>query len=412
MTICTGCGLLCDDITLEIKDSEILNVHNACIRGSALFLNRNNNRIMTPTIDGEECEYGECLDRAADLLMEMDNPVIFGMDSSTIEAQETGIELGRVLGGYLDDTSTFCHGSSLEMLYGNNMPSCTLDDVRNFADVVVFWGTDPMNTYPRHLSRFSYYPRGEKRQKGWETDRKTIAIDVLDTDTSSLCDYFMPISPGGDLNVIKDLTSVFEGVMRTSNEVDLKLLMRVSNELKKAEYGVIFIGLGLLNSLKYDLSPLSNFMELLNSHSEFYCIPMSCNFGMRSMTKLIYDITGHVNRIRFINEEAVHDPEYAFPRLLEKKAIDGAVLVGSNPLGGLPLSLSRELLKIPCIALDPRATETTRISTISLPVALSGVECGGKTLRMDGVSVELNKIVDSPYLTDHDVLNGLLERVS
>ena len=84
----------------------------------------------------------------------------------------------------MDDTSSFCQGILMERILTGKIPTCTLDDVRNFADTSVFWGSDPSNSHPRHLSRFSYYPRGEKRQKSYEEERTCIVVDVRKSATA------------------------------------------------------------------------------------------------------------------------------------------------------------------------------------------------------------------------------------
>ena len=44
----------------------------------------------------------------------------------------------------------------------------TAGEVTNRADLVVYWGTNPMDSMPRHLSRYAVYPRGFFRERGNE----------------------------------------------------------------------------------------------------------------------------------------------------------------------------------------------------------------------------------------------------
>ena len=129
-------------------------------------------------IEGKEVTLDQAIARAAEILKNAKSPLLYGWSNSTLEAQSVGINLAKKMGATMDDTSSFCEGLLMERILNGKIPTCTLDDVRNFADTSVFWGADPSNSHPRHLSRFSYYPRGEKRQKSYEEERTCVVVDV------------------------------------------------------------------------------------------------------------------------------------------------------------------------------------------------------------------------------------------
>ena len=47
--------------------------------------------------------------------------------------------------------------------------TCTLGEVRNRADLVIYWGTNPVETHPRHLTRVRLHARRPVR--AWRTSR-------------------------------------------------------------------------------------------------------------------------------------------------------------------------------------------------------------------------------------------------
>ncbi|MDF2956369.1 MAG: Formylmethanofuran dehydrogenase subunit B [Candidatus Alkanophagales archaeon MCA70_species_2] len=77
----------------------------------------------------------------------------------------------------------------------------------------------------------------------------------------------------------------------------------------------------------------------------------------------------------------------------------------------MPFAAARRLFEIKTITIDPHVTPTTEISTVRIPCAISGVECSGNTVRMDGVEVKLEKMFDVEFLSDEEILRGILERV-
>ena len=101
-----------------------------------------------------------------------------------------GIKLAKKLGATIDDTSSFCQGILMERILTGKIPTCTLDDVRNLPIPPSSGASDPSNSHPRHLSRFSYYPRGEKRQKSYEEERTCIVVDVRKSATARLCSNY------------------------------------------------------------------------------------------------------------------------------------------------------------------------------------------------------------------------------
>ena len=211
MATCTGCSLLCEDIEATVKDGGLSHVKNLCRKGhghfQAVFTER-----TVPSVDGQKVDLDKAILAAAEILKNAKSPLLYGWSNSTLEAQAAGIRLAEKIGATIDDTSSFCQGLLMERIIAGTIPTCTLDDVRNFADTSIFWGSDPSNSHPRHLSRFSYYPRGDKRQRSYEEERTCIAVDVRKSATAQLCsNYYFLVQPGGDAEFMEAIISVLDG---------------------------------------------------------------------------------------------------------------------------------------------------------------------------------------------------------
>jgi formylmethanofuran dehydrogenase subunit B len=401
VAVCTGCSLLCEDIELALKTGAI-GTKNLCRKGvghfQALFTDR-----TVPMVEGKAVSSEEAISRAAVLLSKAERPLLFGWSNSTMEAQREGIALARSLGATIDDTSSFCQGLLLERVLRGSIPTCTLDDVRNFADVPIFWGSDPSNSHPRHLSRFSYYPRGERRQRSYEEERTSIAIDVRKSSTAKLCKYYYRVPPGGDAEFIASLNAVLDGkVPRTG---DKKRMIELGTILRKADFGVIFPGLGLVYSLKEQMELLESLLSRMKS---FRVIPMVGHYNMRGFNQLLLEEAGQINRVSF-KDGTNHGPEHSVA--WAAKSCDLALVVGSDPLSALPFGVARALARGPLIAIDPRRSLTTDAARVVIPSAISGLEAGGSALRMDGVKVEFSPVTESKMLSDADILTRIKEAV-
>jgi formylmethanofuran dehydrogenase subunit B len=406
VAVCTGCSLLCEDIEVALKTGGFDGVKNICRKGYSHFQTMWAERTK-PVADGQEVSLEQAIGRAAEILKEAKRPLLYGWSNSSLEAQKVGIDLAKKLDATIDDTSSFCQGLLMERVLNGRIPTCTLDDVRNFADVSLFWGADPSNSHPRHLSRFAYYPRGDKRQKSYEEERTMIVVDVRRSSTAELSDLFFSIPPGGDAEFIAAMTAVLDGKIPKFG--DKKRMIELGKVLKKTEFGAIFPGLGLVYSLGENINLLEELLERLNQVAPFKVIPMVGHYNMRGFNQLLLDQTGFINRVSFAGGEAAHGPEHSV--IEAAKSCDAALVIGTDPLSSLPFGTARALSKVPLISIDPHRTLTTDAAQVVIPSAMYGLEAGGSALRMDGIKIEFEPFVESDLPSDEDILTRIMEAV-
>lgn len=405
--VCTGCGLLCDDIEVELEDGKVSKVNNACLKGVARL--KECNRPAECRIDGAPASLEDAIIEAARILKEADSPVLFGMGNSTSQAQKNAIEVAKRTGAYFDDTSSFCQGPVVEAILENKIRTCTLDEVKDKADVIVYWGADPSNSHPRHLSKYTYFPRGKERQRGWEEDRTAICIDVRKSDTATICgDKFYQIPPQADEELLNALANGLSGkVPKVSFGMGPKKILELANMLKKAEFGVICVGLGLVYSLE-EIEPLVRLMDKLNEVSNFHLIPMVGQYNMRGSNHNLHEETGYINRVKFTGNDVEHGAHCSVVELLRARTVDAALIIGSDPMSSLPGSIAKELLDISVITIDPCNTLTSRKAKVSIPAATAGSECGGTAVRMDGVEVEFKAMTETDRMCDAEILERIM----
>lgn len=386
---CAGCSCLCDDITVKLNGEKIEEVRNACRRGAGIYLHHISNRAK-PKVDGEEVELEKALEKAKEIIAESKNLVIYGLDTTTVEAQKIAIELAEKTQAYIDDCSTFCLGDFVELILKGEVPTTTLEDVKNNAYVIVYWGTDPYNSLPRHMSRYTYYPRGGKRQRGYEEDRYLVVVDIRKSHTAKLAKKNARfIKADDDLKLIDAFMKVIDGKAPENFADDAA---RVIREMKKADFNVIFGGLGLKYGLNGNYEPFIKMMRKLNEISKVHFIPAGFHANMRGFNETLFEKTGCVNRYSFREQKCSND--FAFSKLIESNAVDTALIIGSDPLNSLPFDIAKNLAKINTIVIDPRRSFTSEIAKVVLPSAISGVEQSGTMVRSDGVKVEVKAIVE------------------
>src|SRR2546427_8843542 len=159
---CTYCGCLCDDIELHANHERILKAKRACVLGRAWFFNHPvEHGLPAALIDGRPAEVGAALEAAAAILNDADMPLIYGLGNSTSESQRAAMMLAESIGGVIDSHTSLTHGPSKIAGQLAGKLTCTLGEVKNRADFLVYWGTNPVETHPRHFTKFALRPKGK-----------------------------------------------------------------------------------------------------------------------------------------------------------------------------------------------------------------------------------------------------------
>ncbi|HCX89428.1 MAG: formylmethanofuran dehydrogenase subunit B [Deltaproteobacteria bacterium CG12_big_fil_rev_8_21_14_0_65_43_10] len=405
--VCTTCACLCDDIEVEIEENRISKIRNACRKGSSLiYASQSDKRHASYLIYGQKVSQDEAVEKTSRLLNQAESPLLFGFDNSTLEAQSTAIELAEALGATIDDTSSFRQGELVQTILSNLNPTCSLDEAKD-ADLVIYWGSNPYHSHPRHLSHFSYYTHPKYEEAGWFPESRLISIEVRDTETTEICDKsfrFFRILPGEDPDFIASVLAIIEG--KKGREDAGEFL----KSIKSSSFCVIYAGPGLDYSLDGEYQTFNRMVNRLGECTRIAVIPMIDPYNMRGFNQLLFDKTGFVNRVNFANG-ASHGLEFSFLEQVRNNVPDCILIAGSDPLSSLPDSLVKNLGDITIITLDPFLTATTRISDVVLGIAVSGLETGGNAIRMDGTEISLNRVISTSIPGDEEIIRRLLDMV-
>jgi formylmethanofuran dehydrogenase subunit B len=430
--LCTFCGCLCDDIAIIVEDNKIIEAKHACILGSAKILGHcrlgaknieTHHTIKEPLMrtdknkDFREVSYDEAIDEAAKILAISKRPLLYGWASTSCEAHEKGILLAEELGAIIDNTSSVCHGPTGLAIHEKGMPSATLGQIKNRSDVIVFWGCNPVQAHPRHMSRYSTFSRGFFTEKG-RKGRKIISVDVRKTHTSGVADEYVEVKQGSDYLVISALRAILSGnpdvVPEKVGNVTIEQLIKIIDILKSAKFGAIFFGMGLTQSeSRYkNIDSVISLVTELNSYTKFVLMPMRGHYNVSGFNQVCTWETGFPTAVDFSRGAPYYNPgETAANDVLYRKEVDAAMIIAADAASHFPANSVRELAKIPLIQIDPHWNSTTEIANVVIPTAICGIEAGGTAYRMDGVSLRLRKMIESKHLDDEEVLKKITSRV-
>lgn len=412
-TVCTGCSLLCDDIAYEYINGEFKS-HGLCRLGHNYF----ETALKQTETNHSSLPIDDTIEKAAEILVSAKQPLCYGWTSSTNETIKEGLALTRTLGGFFDTPSSLGLSKILEHTLHSKGLEIDLDGVRNRAETVVFWGTNPAESSQRLIGKYAVLPRGDKIPEGVES-RTVAVIDVRRTETMKIANHQIILDPNSDTAfaeaVIGEL-SKSAPIKNAVGKTSAAELIGFSKNLQKSDCTIFFYGSGLTNSGNFEpnLQALNRIIQLLReSGSEAYALPVTIDCNTMGAIEVCRKVTGFPNSVDFSNGKVEYNPTITAHQKLISGDFDAALIVGDDSIFTSPRPVTKSLTKIPTVYIGPQRNTTNQKVTISLLSAENGVFCDGVMNRMDQREITLLPIDDSslPFLSELDLVSKIHQNV-
>ena len=426
---CTVCGCVCDDLTVTVEDGRVVRAEGACRLAEPWFLAQNSSHPPATELDGQPATSEAAYERAAALLRTARSPLIYGLSRSTTEGQRAATALADRIGATIDTTASTGHAPSIMALQQVGESTCTLGEVRNRADLVIFWGSDPVRTHPRHLERYSADVAG-RFVPGGRKDRFIVVVDEAETESAKVADLFIPVAPGRNWEALWTLRMLVRGVREEPNPPApfpkregganpghaalVEAFRDLAARMKACRCGVVFFGNGVTRErmAHRTVEALLQLVTDLNDHTRFYARRMRRYGDVAGADSVLAWQTGYPFGVNLGRGYPRYNPgEFTGPDMLARGEIDVCVVVGGETAADLPAAAIERLRSIPVILLDaPDATPFVPVA-VKFTTAVYGVHRPGTAYRMDEVPIPLRVILPTDYPSDGDVLTELLKRV-
>jgi len=415
--VCPFCGSLCDDIEVDVEDNRIVKVRRGCAISVTKFTKYNEERIYKPRINGKEVSLEEAIDEAVKILASAKYPALYGWSSTSTEAINVGVEIAELVGGVMDNTASVCHGPTIIGEQDAGISTCTLGQVKNRADLIIYWGCNPVHAHPRHMARYSAASKG-RFVKG-RKERKVIVVDVRKTHTAKTADIFIQVKPNSDYELLTALRWAVKNGELEQEEISgipAEKIEELADMLISCRFGALFFGLGLTMSAgkARNIEAAVALVRELNNYTKFVMMPMRGHFNVTGANEVMAWTTGFPFAVDFSRGYPFYNPgDTTFVDVLTRGDCDAALIVASDPVSSFPAKAIRNLAKIPVITLDHHETPTTMISKVVIPTTVVGIETEGSAYRMDAVPLRLKKLVEPPpgILSDEEVLKKILKKL-
>jgi formylmethanofuran dehydrogenase subunit B len=318
----------------------------------------------------------------------------------------------------LDNCASICHGSSFLAIFDNGYPSCTLGETKNRADVIVYWGANPAHAHPRHMSRYSIFPRGFFTGKGHKS-RKIIVVDPRHTDTAQVADIYLQVKQGYDYDLFNAFRTALRGHEIPEEVAGIKRekILEVAEIMKKARFGTIFYGMGLCHSdgRNHNVDIAISLTRDLNDYSKWTIMAMRGHYNITGPGAVWSWQYGFPYCLDLTKKDIAHmNPgETSSIDLAMRDEVDAFFNVGTDAGAHFPIEAVKHLRKHPWVTIDPNICMASEISDLHIPVGIVGVEVPGIVYRMDNVPIQYRKVIDPPegVISDEELFERIFKRL-
>jgi formylmethanofuran dehydrogenase subunit B len=296
---------------------------------------------------------------------------------------------------------------------------CTLGEVKNRADLIIYWGGNPAECHPRHFTKYTLTQKGKFVPQG-RKGRTMVLVDIRETPSAKASDIFLQIRPGKDFEVATTLRALIKDqrvdpALVAETGLTVEQLQEFANRMKAARFGVLFFGMGLsmTRGKHMNSAAVLTLVAELNAFTKFVAMPMRGHGNVTGSDMVMRWSTGYPFGVNLCRGYPRFNPgEFSTVDLLVRGEVDAALVLGADPGATMPQPGIDHLARIPTIVLDPKVTHTSRLARVHITTAATGISAPGTVYRMDEVPLPLRPPLQSPYPTDEDVLHRIRNAVA
>jgi formylmethanofuran dehydrogenase subunit B len=411
---CLGCGCACDDIRITLSDAagaavaddsaiatRIADAANACPVGVDWF--GDGSVPLRVGVNDAEASIDEALDAVARLLREARAPLVYLAPELSCESQRIGVELADRLHAGLDSVTSSTTLAGILAAQERGSATVSLGEVRNRADVVLFWGVDPAARYPRYETRYAPSPIGIFVPAGRDS-RMVIAADVGDARGPADADLRLTVAVADEVAVLTAIGAAVAGFGASGRAVEAGSPWALANSIAPVLRGAHYVAVvtdaeptgGDSRPGRLSLgrsSALIALAQALNGTVRCGVSTLRAGGNRTGADAVLTGRTGFPCAIDFVSGVPAYEPYTgtAAARLLRGE-VDAALLLGSAAL--VPAAIRAQLAGVPLAVVGPRASASGLAPRIHVDTGIPGIHEAGTALRMDDVPLPLTAVLD------------------
>jgi formylmethanofuran dehydrogenase subunit B len=400
---CLGCGLLCDDVSVAVANGRLSSLSPACALGTSwLGAGAVHDRIQSGQRDAT---FEFAIATAASLLAgARGRALVYLGPGLTIEALKPALAMADRLHAVVDTDTSAAAASGILAGQRRGRAAATLGELRNRADVVVFWGVNPERTHPRLVERL--VNAAGTHAPGGRASRTVVSVPIGADGSDDGADITLRLPAAAELAALSILRASVAGASVPDTPAGIAGLPELAARLVGAKYVAIVAGGedGDPARPSQRAEGLIALTQALNGPTRAALITLRNGDNRNGVESLLTWQTGFPFAVDFRSGA----PSYAADRrgLDDLASVDVALVLGDwRAVPGTALA------SVPTVVIGPGASEAPGRPRVAIDTGRAGIHEGGTAYRMDDVPLPLTPALDGSR-TAAMVLGALEEAVA
>jgi formylmethanofuran dehydrogenase subunit B len=404
---CLGCGCGCDDISVALSGGRITDVTPVCPVGRAWF--GDGSIPLAILRSGQPATLDGALTEAAELLLGARGRVLIYIGPDlTSQAQRLAVALADLLAATVDSATSPTAAEGLVAVQRRGRAGATLGEVRNRADVLLFWGMDPAHRYPRFMARY-VEPAGTHVPDG-RRGRTLIGVSVGSDSAPKTADFSVALDPAEEIAALSLMRASLQGYAREQSTPGLTQAVSLADRLTKGRYVVLVHDAEPTDQPRNPLrvEALIALAQALNGPTRAALISLRAGGNRVGADAVLTWQTGYPFSVDYARGHPRYHPAERGVQRLGTGRFGAVLVVGS---AAVDKALSETLDQTSTVAIGPRASQSTVATRVAIDTGVAGIHEAGTAYRLDEVPLRLRPPLEGPTSTT-EVLRALLRMVA
>jgi formylmethanofuran dehydrogenase subunit B len=382
---CLGCGCGCDDISVSVSEGRITDMTPLCPAGRAWL--GDGSVPWEITSSGHPVTLDQALSETAELLLAARERVLIylGPDITT-QAQRVAVALADLLGASVDSATSATAAEGLLAAQRRGRAGATLGELKNRADVILFWGVDPAKRYPRFMTRYvdpagTHVPEGRK-------GRTLIGVGVGSDSAPGGADLTLNLDPPAEITALSLMRASIQGYAREQTSPGLTQAIGFAERLAKARYAVLVHDAEPTGEPRNPLRAegLIALTQALNGSTRAALISLRAGGNRVGAESVLTWQAGYPFAVDYGRGHPRYDPAARGLDRLTAGGFTAVLLVGS---AAFDADLSGILGRMSTSVIGPGASQAPYPTRIAIDTGVAGIHESGTAYRSDEVPLQL-----------------------
>jgi len=384
---CLGCGCGCDDLTVRIRGGRIAELSPPCPLAKRWF--GDGTVPQEIRVEGRSATIEKAIDTAAAVLSGAGRPMVLIAPDLTTEAQRAAIAVGDALRAEVDGATSDSAAAGILVAQRRGRAAASLGEIRNRADVVLFWAVDPRERYPRYLERYTATASTTHVRR-----RALLSVSVGTDRGPEQAEIQAEFTPGEEVDALAVIQATVRGQRLGELPARLRPAATIAERLVQGRYVAIV----------HDAEPgreardaqrtesLVALAQVLNGPTRAALSSLRAGGNRSGAEAALTWQTGYPMRVSFREGHPRAQPGRSGLDRLRSGGADAVLVAGSvAALGDPGFALDR----VPGVVIGPGAS-AVRGARVAIDTGIAGIHEPGTGYRMDDVPLPLSPVLESP----------------